>query len=273
MKVSTNCAFVVVFGDLHAGSTIAPCPEKIELPDGMVLHRSKVQTWLTDCWTHFCQQFVPTIVGKRPFVVVNMGDSIEGDHHGGNQTVTRDSESQRAIALGLISLLVRRPNCHRYYGIAGTECHTRGHEEVLNHQLGAPRCSITRRYAPDYLDLKVGDCLTSFRHHIPTSTRRGALGSQLSVQLMEEQGVAAGAKDDIPRVVVRAHRHAPGTYTDHDGLSLVTPPWQLFTRHTHKVAAPAWRGAKVGGYVLDYTKVEGEFDLPMVHAKIYRPKG
>lgn len=260
---------VVVLGDLHAGSAFAPCPATIQAEDDLTVGASRVQTWLRQCWEHFTDDFVPSIVGRRPYIVVTTGDLIEGVHHGGSQLVWRSEPRHADIAVELLRPLTKKAKA--VYCISGTETHTKSWEEDIGNRLGAVQDEQTGRYAPDWLDLDVRGVLTSARHHVGTSSRRALLATQLSMQLIEEQVGAAGSGGKIPRVVIRAHRHTYGTYSDGDGMTVVTPAWQLLTRFGHKVVPAAQRSLKVGGVVLDYSRCSDPFDLPSVHAKLYRP--
>ena len=42
-----------VTSDLHAGSTVALCPPKVQLDDGGKYEASKAQLWLWECWLDF----------------------------------------------------------------------------------------------------------------------------------------------------------------------------------------------------------------------------
>lgn len=265
---TSKLKYVVCISDLHAGSAFAPCPPKIATQYDLNVYASRVQCWLFQCWQHFLDDYVPSIVGKEPFAVVVNGDAKEGLHHGSKELVCVSEKVHTRIAIDLLRPLANR--AAEFYVVAGTECHTHDDEDEIGEKLGAVRCGDTDRYAPDYWDLKVRGCLTSFRHHIGTSARRGLLATQLSLQLMEEQGIAAGGLTEAPRFIVRSHRHTFGSYDDGDGGAMVLPPWQLPTRHVHNKVPVAIRGAKIGGVVLDYSRVADPFDLPTVHRKLYR---
>jgi hypothetical protein len=266
----TDVSYVVSVGDIHAGSAFAPCPDEIAGQYDLTIHASRVQRWLTRCWEHFTDEYVPAVVGRRKFALLVNGDVLEGNHHGGHQLVSAAVKVQRRIALELLRPLAARAS--EVYVVKGTECHTRDDEEDIAAELKARRCPDTDNFAPDWWDINVRGCLTSFRHHIPATSRRALKGSQLSIQLIEEQAEAAGAGTPIPRVVVRSHRHTYGSYDDGCGMAVVLPAWQLLTRHGHKVVPAAQRGIMVGGVVLDYSRVSDPFDLPTVHRNLYRPK-
>lgn len=266
----TDVPYLVCVGDLHAGSAFAPCPPRIASAYDLTIHASRVQNWLYRCWTDFYGEYVPSIVGRKPFALVLNGDLIEGNHHGGRQLIASSQKRQAEIAVDLLRPIAEKAAA--VYVIKGTECHTLDDEEEIARKLGAVKCPATDNDAPDWWDIRVRGCLTSFRHHIPATSRRALKGSQLSIQLIEEQAEAAGAGTPIPRVICRSHRHTYGTYDDGCGMAVVLPAWQLLTRHGHKVVPAAQRGIMVGGVVLDYSRVADPFDLPTVHRNLYRPK-
>lgn len=265
----TDAPYIVCVGDLHAGSVFAPCPPRIRAAYDIEIHASRVQQWLHACWLDFTEKFVPSVVGRNKYELELNGDLIEGLHHGGQQLISDKTRIHRQIAIDLLEPLAAK--ARRIYAVKGTECHTRDDEEEIGKILKAVPCPSTDNHAPDWWDIRVRGCLTSFRHHIPATSRRALKGSQLSIQLIEEQAEAAGAGSPIPRVVVRSHRHTYGSYDDGCGMAVVLPAWQLLTRHAHKVVPAAQRGIMVGGVVLDYSRVRGPADLPTVHRKLYRP--
>lgn len=264
----TDVPYVVAVGDIHAGSAFAPCPDEIAGQYDLTLYSSRVQQWLTRCWGHFADEYVPAVVGRRKFALLVNGDVLEGNHHGGHQLVSAAVKVQRRIALELLRPLAAR--AAEVYVVKGTECHTRDDEEEIAAELKARRCPATDNFAPDWWDINVRGVLTSFRHHISTSSRRALGATALGVQLNEEQVQAAGAGTPIPRVVVRSHRHVFGAYEDGNGMAVVLPAWQLHTRHAHKVVPASQRGAMVGGVVLDFSQIANPKDLPVVHRKLYR---
>ena len=42
-----------ITSDLHAGSTVAICPPRVQLDDGGEYHASKAQRWLWERWKDF----------------------------------------------------------------------------------------------------------------------------------------------------------------------------------------------------------------------------
>ena len=70
-----------------------------------------------------------------------------------------------------------------------------------------------------------------------------------------------------PKVVCFAHRHNFGSYNLGDAIAVVSPPWQMLTRHGYK-AVPNARTLP-GLYMLDWQgKAHG--DLPDVHELLFK---
>lgn len=248
---------IAVFSDLHAGSTVALLPPGFETIEGNRIEQTPLQAWLWECWSD-AQAKLAAIAGTDPYALVLNGDLIEGTHHGTKQIISPDIGDHVAAALEIIRPL--HAKAARTLIVRGTECHTGNAEHAIAQALKLPDA------ARDRLTIDIAGIRCVFRHHIGTTTRRGLSGTQLSMQLAEEQLEAACNGEPLPRVLCCAHRHVFGQYKDNKGLCVVSPPWQGLSRFAHKVVSQA--RTKPGLFILDWRHVpDGE--LPIVHARTY----
>ena len=265
---------LAVVSDLHCGSTVGLMPPQHTTLQGNVIQATPFQRWLWDCWQDFTK-FTTEVCGKDAMALVVNGDCIEGDHHGTKQIISRDTGDHKSIAIRCLKPLAER--AAKAYMVVGTECHVNSGEVSIAHALGLQiNPDFPARddedgppegaYVFQRLSLNINGVRIIARHHMPTSIRRNLAASQLSIQLAEEQLEAANNNEEIPRVLLMAHRHKTGHYADDNGVALVTGAWQGLTNHGHKIVSPA--RCKPSGYILDWRgKKPGE--LPHVHFRRY----
>lgn len=232
MKNKTQIKTVVLLGDLHLGSNLAMVEPGFTNLDGLEIKQGPFGEWLWQCWQE-AQDFIANETLDKEYALVLMGDLIEGNHHNNKQIISPEIEDHVALAESVLTPVARRAT--KTFVIQGTECHTNGHEDNIARHLGAEKNPITKKHTFVRLERTINGTKSVFRHHIGTTTRTYLEASALSIHLAEEQVVAAKAGIDIPKVLVCAHRHKYGVYTDGLGLALVSPPWQMGTRYAHKV--------------------------------------
>lgn len=254
---------VVVLSDLHAGSTKGLLPPDFVTLEAQEVGQNPIQQWLWDCWRR-ANDFIDATVGRDPWALVLNGDLIEGIHHGTKEIISPEVADHRRAGMEILRPLAKR--AAKVFVVRGTECHVNNHEVGMAEELHGVKNPETGLHAFDRLTLDVCGVRCVFRHHIPASLRRNLAGTQLSVQLAEEQLEAANNGEPIPRVVGCAHRHKPDSYQNDNGLCFVSPPWQALTRHGHKVVSPA--RTKPGVQILDWRDcAEGE--LPRFVRRYY----
>lgn len=254
---------LVVLSDIHAGSSKALLPPGFVTLEGMEVAQNAYQRWLWECWQR-ANAFIDETVGNRPWALVLNGDLIEGIHHGTKEIISPEVADHRRAAMEILRPLAKRAT--KTFVVKGTECHVNNHEVGIGEELHAVKDPTTKLHAFDRLTLDVAGVRCVFRHHIPASVRRNLSATQLSITLGEEQLEAANNGEPIPRVVGAAHRHKPGYYQDDNGLCFVSPPWQVLTRHGHKVVSAA--RTKPGVQILDWTDRE-DGELPEFKRKYY----
>jgi hypothetical protein len=253
----------VILADIHAGSTAALLPPGFLNFEANEIKQNPIQEFLWLCWLRNCE-WIKSIVGEDPFALVLNGDLIEGIHHGNKQVISPEMGDHFAAAVEILKPLAQR--AAKVFVVRGTECHVNNHEQGIGDMLGAEMNPEIGKRVFDRLTLDINGVRHVFRHHIGTSISRRLAATQLSAVLSEEQVEAANNSELIPRVIGCAHRHVYGAYENDNGLCVVSPPWQMHTRFTHKVVSAS--RTKPGGIILDARGcLFGE--LPRARKKIF----
>lgn len=261
MKAKPRAAQVklaVVLSDLHVGSTVGLWPEGFVANEGFPIGQNKFQGWLWECWQD-CQKWIAETVGGDPYHLIFNGDMVEGIHHRTLQVMSADVGDQTDAVLMCVGDLVERAS--KTWMVKGTECHTRNDEVRLGRHLNCVRDPSTGQRAFDRLETDIHGCRIAASHHVPSTIRPYLEASQFSLSLGTEIIEAVRANKKPPRVVIRAHRHKFGVFTDGHGMMVVNGAWQGLTRHGHKVV-PAGVPSPTCT-ILDWRdKKRGELPLP-----------
>lgn len=254
---------IVCVADTHFGSTVALLPPGFTTLEGNEIQQNAIQEWLWQCWQR-ANQFIADVAGDDPYALVLNGDLIEGIHHGTKQVWSPEVADHARCAVETLRPLAEK--AAKTFAIYGTEIHVGNSEVSIADSLQAEVNPETGKKAFERLVVDVNGVRHVFRHHIGSTIRRGLAGTQLSVNLAEEQLEAINNGEEIPRVVCVAHRHKYGTYKDDNGMCIVSPPWQALTRFGHKVVSQA--RTKPGVYLIDH-RYTAYGALPEVHTQIY----
>lgn len=238
-------------------------PPDFKIEEGQSVKQNVIQQWLWECWLD-ANKWVLELANGDPFAVVLNGDLIEGNHHRTSQIIGPDIGDHIKAASESLDTIAGESS--RLFVVRGTECHTGNTEASLGKHLGATPNPETGSYAWDRLLLDINGVRCVWRHHIGTTMRRGLAATQLSIQLAEEQVEAANSSEPIPRVLCCAHRHKFGFYQDHNGMAVVSPPWQGLSRFGHKVVSQATTNP--GVFALDFRGLR-HGELPRLHSRVY----
>jgi hypothetical protein len=251
-------------GDIHAGSKSGLLPDDFHDGDGNGHKQNAIQQFLWQCWRDLNDNWIPNIIGADPFALVIKGDIIEGCHHGSKEVITNDPQDHFEAAAELLEPLAAKAAA--VYIIEGTECHTGNAERGMSRRLNAIKDPDTKKWAWPRLSLTIGGVRCIFQHHIGVTSRAWLEASALSIHLANEQIEAVRNGETMPRMLSCAHRHRYGEYRDASGLCCVTPPWQMLTRHGHKVVPSA--RTRPGALIHEF---KGDGTLPITHVQTYRP--
>lgn len=233
--------FLLVAGDPHPGSTLAPCPpEGVRLDDGGTYHPSKAQDWLWECW---CDALRTAGERRREagaeMIVVLNGDLAEGDHHNTSQVISKNPEAQ-AYVMERVFGQIKDLSPDRVFVVRGTEAHVGSSgstEEALARRLGAERDEETRNWSRWHLRLDIHGTLNDFQHHGRASSRpwtEMSAAASLALQIYLEH-VRRGLRH--PDIAWRSHTHKRfDSHDAHPTRVIGVPSFQLKTAYAHKVA-------------------------------------
>lgn len=261
--IKSKSKLLVCLSDLHIGSTVGLWPTGFVANEGMPIGQNKFQSWLWKCWQD-CEEWIAKTVGDDPFEIVFNGDLVEGIHHKTLQVMSADVGDQTSAVMDVVSSLVAKSQrCHL---IKGTECHTRNDEIRIGRALDASVDPTTGQHAWDVLDIEVNGTLCNFAHHMTTTARPYLEASAHSIALGCLTQSRARTGKPVPSVMVRAHRHRHGIWTDGNQMSVVTGAWQGLTRHGYKVVPDAI--CQPSCVILD-ARTTDKGDLPIYHQRVY----
>lgn len=264
---------IAIVSDVHAGSTVAVCPPKIEMDDGGEYVASKVQRWLWQEWLAFWDKVRDVSRGADLYTVVN-GDLTEGFHHGTTQILTANPTAQSRVVDACMGPILET-NPAKMFFVRGTAAHvgkSAAYEERI--ALGLSKDKRPVQKDPDTgtaswwnLQMEVQGVRLSFAHHGRMGQRpwtKHNIPALLAHQIFMEH---ATRELPHPHIAVRSHFH---TYVDTCQSSPVrliqTPAWQLHTEHAWKVVPE--NVADIGGVIV--TIENGKYEITPVLSKPQR---
>jgi hypothetical protein len=215
---------VVLLGDLHAGSTIAPGVEYTDQDGGrhpLSLTRLALNAFLS-------QALKDTKVAAKgcDIVFCPAGDLVDGDrHHGTHQTLgTVEEQVEWATEL----LQPWADIAADAYGLRGTEAHV-GKNGVLDRsvcdRLGIPHKQFWR--------LSFGGKVLDWAHHA-TGSRKPWLSSSAPVALANKtyyEYLERG--EQRPSLIARHHMHYPNRVLAKEIYVMSVPGWQAQTDYSY----------------------------------------
>ena len=264
---------IAVVSDLHAGSTVALCPERVTLDDGGEHLASKAQRWLWSNWIDFWQRVKEARGRNDGLLLVVNGDLTEGDHHRTTQILSGNPTAQATV----VNEDLRIPLALKPTGIAiirGTEAHV-GPSAAFEERIAV---GLRKDGWPVYRDEDTGTCS---HWHLPMTVNgvrldfahHGKYGTRPSTKL---NTVAALAFDIFtthaldgrphPHLAFRSHMHQHADTHDLYPTRLVqTAAWQLKTAYVHRINTMG-KLSDIGGYIVACEG--GRYELESV---LYRP--
>lgn len=238
----TLCVFV---SDEHCGSTVGLMPPTWETVDGNTVAQNEAQRV---CWEQWCEGW-QKVGGLRKkgdrLLVCNVGDAIEGVHHGTTQLITARLDEQERIHVACMEHGLKLAHFDRrtdeLHYIAGTAAHVGpgacAEENIVRALLDVSAVEGTRR-VHYHLRRKVNGVLLDVAHQGPAVGNRVWLrGNQLQAYLRDYYFECLENGQPVPRYVIRAHRH-----------QFVTATW-------HRCGG----GVAIEGFVLPAMTLKGEF--------------
>lgn len=246
---------LAVVSDVHAGSTVAVCPDEgVRLDDGGRYTPSKAQLWLWQCWNDYWRAVAQTVKReKAELYVVYNGDATEGDHHGSGQIISKNPEAQLYVTQRVFGL-PKALGPVRQFMVRGTEAHvgpSGASEEALGRWLGAERDPETKTWSWWRLRLVLHRSLVDCLHHGRAGQRPWT--EQNIVALLANQIFLEHARrgERAPDLAIRSHMHKHAdSYHACPTRVVQTASFQLKTAYVHKVAPESL--ADVGGIIVRF---------------------
>lgn len=250
---------LVVVSDIHAGSTKAILPPGFETLERQPVGQSPLQEWFWQSWVE-ANEWINEKTDIEDYALVLNGDLTEGNHHGTKEIWSPEVGDHSKAAVEILHATASRAK--KVFVVRGTECHTASHEISVAHRIGAETNPEFKQPFWDRLTLNIAGLPISVRHHFPATSRVHLEASQHSIQLNNAILEAHRAGEIPPRIIIGAHRHRPGHWSDGRNMSIVTGAWQALTRHGYKVVPDGRPAPRI--YHLDWrNRDDGE--LPDVN--------
>lgn len=241
--------------------------------EGNEVRQNEYQKWTWDGWKR-CWKWAKAIIGKDKWGAALVGDSIDGIHHLGNGnremwSVTSDDHVSSAIDV-LKDVL---GGADQVFVSEGTHCHTGYSEHGIASALSQNGIKVVkpskRQSAWEELDIRVHGALTLVDHHMSTTGRSYLESGAYSTTLADVRNRRSRAGLEVPKLVVRAHRHQYGMWDDGYSTLVVVPPWQGQTRFTQRVVP---RIVPQCGMVIADWRTVPYGEQPVIHKCIYTYK-
>lgn len=250
---------LAVVSDIHAGSTVALCPDRIALDDGGAYEASKAQRWLWQCWRdywHRVERVLDHHKGKAHLYQCFNGDAVDGNHHGTTQILSGNPNAQAAVLTEAMRVpLDLSPS--RLFFVRGTEAHV-GHsgssEEKIADGLrrdkrpveGDPEMQTASWW---HLRAEIEGVHLDITHHGRTGQREHTRASAAVLHAHDILLSHVKRGERHPDLCLRGHYHRFNDSYDACPVRVVTTgAWQLKTGYVHKVAADTM--ADIGGAIV-----------------------
>lgn len=262
-----------VTSDLHAGSTVALCPPKVQLDDGGKYEASKAQLWLWDRWLAFYKRGEER---RRELdahcIDVFNGDVTDGNHHNTTQILSGNPTAQAAV----VNEIMRVPLATKPDGIVfvrGTEAHV-GPSAAFEERIAI---GLKKDGWPVLVDPVTGNgshwhwtfehqgIRLDFAHHGKFGSRPNTKFNTVIALAFDIFTRAHLDGREHPHLAVRSHMHQFGdTGSLYPTRLIQMPAWQLATAYIHRLNPGAI--ADVGGILV--TIVDGTLAVEPI---IYKP--
>lgn len=252
--MTNNNTLIVPISDMHSGGSTALLPaHEIVFTYGTVIPKPK-QIEMYDHWL-YCAQRVKLARKKKRLIVVNLGDGIDGAHHGSLEAVTFLPNEQAKIHIELMQTFLDICGFGRddeLHYARGTYVHVGETEKDIAEKLGGT--------FHDEIELNVNGRNLSFVHHGPSAGKGSNRGNALRNWLKGIFYDCQAEGSTIPDYVITSHTHDPdwGDYIGrvdgkyHKIHGLICPSWQAKTRYA--LGKVPKKRNKIGLQYLEITK-------------------
>ena len=210
-------ALIMAISDGHTGSTMGIMPDSWTLVDGSVkqpndLQRILLQQWYED-WARvkWLRSMAP---GGCRTIVVDVGDQIDGNHHGTTQLVTLAIDEQERMRIRLVKNALMSIDFDKkrdsYFALAGTDAHEgqdgSSSERIIRGILDDPDNGGI--YSKQVLRLSVNGVLFEFAHQgVKPNGRIWSRGSNMHSHLRHEYLKRLEDDEPMARYMLYGHYH------------------------------------------------------------------
>ena len=263
-----------ITSDLHAGSTVAICPPRVQLDDGGEYHASKAQRWLWERWKDF---WIRGEAKRRQLdaycIDVYNGDATDGNHHGTTQILSGNPTAQAAVVNEILRVpLATKPDGLVF--IRGTEAHV-GPSAAYEERIAV---GLRKDGWPVIVEPETGNASHwhwtmahqgvrfDFAHHGKFGTRPSTKMNTVLALAFDVFTQAHLDGREHPHLAVRSHMHQFGdTGSAYPTRLIQMPAWQMKTAYIHRITTIG-KLSDVGGILVSV--VGGRMDVEPI---IYRP--
>lgn len=270
MKIAET--LLAVISDMHTGSSTALFPRQGFKGDSVEdnhISPNEKQLEIHTVFVRFAGEVAKARKDKR-LIIVNLGDAVDGFHHGSMQESLFKEKDQCAAHVMLMQDFLKRVAFRKgdeLHYVRGTEIHVKDSENEMAAELGAVKVD-TGLFVNEILTLNVNGLTCVFAHHGKARGTGQNEGNALRNFLRDIR--SDREKDGLPRMDVLFSGHTHGhTYSSHisrvqDGNyhvmhGIICPSFQAKTRYA--LAKVPLAVNSVGG-VFVKIGVDGTFGVP-----------
>ena len=242
MKIQDT--LLVVLSDMHTGGSTALFPRsgfKGTSNEDNHVSPNKKQIEIHPVFIRFAGEVAKARKGKR-LILVNLGDAVDGFHHGSLQESLFKQQDQCDAHVLLMQDFMQRVSFNRksgdeLYYVRGTEVHVGETENQMAKELGAVRAD-TGLYVNEILELNINGLINCFAHH--GKQRGGGQNEGNALRNFLRDIRDDREKDGFTRMDVlwsgHTHGHTWSTHIKrmksgefHESHGIICPSWQAKT--------------------------------------------
>lgn len=240
---------LAVISDMHINSTVALCPDEVELPDGGAYQPSNGQKWINRCWRDYLDQVRSKRRGQT-IGIVN-GDAIETDAKDrSTQTISRNKDTILSMGADVLDPFAKQ--CDALMFTAGTDAHGgKGaeFEAALADDFEPIRCAETGRAVWYSIDLTIEGLHILISHH-PAGGAGKAQTRQNLVNRIATDSIFNCAQNNIPQydLIIHSHLHQYiDSYNAYRTRVIITPAWTFAPDYLFRSGKAPQAIADIGG--------------------------
>ena len=228
--------------DMHSGSPVALFPDKQMQLKSCNHSPTELQRIIHRQFVEVCDTVRASRNGAR-VVVINLGDAIEGLHHGTKQVISPYLTDQKKIHVELMNDLGNRiGGWDKLFYIDGTPAHAGEEEFDIAKDLGAEMCGESSTWPELRAMVDGSNKLLWTAHHGTAAGNELGRGNALRNRLRNIYFETLAENKPQPDLVVYAdrHEHRHEVFEGRPGLEIhgfLAPAWKVKDGYTYKVAS------------------------------------